>query len=176
MVPVSSLWHKDVPLKVVLFAWRLFRDKLPTKDNLYRRHVIDINAQLCIGGCGEEETSSQLLFHCKFFGLVWNYILRWLGVFTALPYEASSHFYQFSYLGGVAKSSRSLLQVIWFAMVWEIWKERNNQIFNVKNCSVQQVVDKIKALSFMWLKEKLVSLSLNYHGWWHSPFTILGIG
>lgn len=35
--PVPSLWHKDVPLKVVLFAWRLFRDRLPTKDNLYRR-------------------------------------------------------------------------------------------------------------------------------------------
>jgi len=39
---ISSLWHKDVPLKVVLFAWRLFRDRLPTKDNLHRRGVIDL--------------------------------------------------------------------------------------------------------------------------------------
>jgi len=23
-VPVADLWHKDVPLKVVMFAWRLF--------------------------------------------------------------------------------------------------------------------------------------------------------
>lgn len=23
-VPVSSLWYKDVPLKVIVFAWRLF--------------------------------------------------------------------------------------------------------------------------------------------------------
>ena len=34
-VPIASLWHKDVPLKVVLFAWRLFQDRLPTKDNLH---------------------------------------------------------------------------------------------------------------------------------------------
>ena len=36
VVPVSSLWHKDVPLKAVLFVWRLFRDRLPTQDNLFR--------------------------------------------------------------------------------------------------------------------------------------------
>ena len=70
VVHVSSLWHKDVPLKVVLFSWCLFRGRLPTKDNIYCRHVIDIDAQLCIEGCGEVETSSHLLFHCNFFGSV----------------------------------------------------------------------------------------------------------
>jgi len=44
LVPVSSLWHKDVSLKVVLFAWRLFRDRLSTKDNLFHRGVIDHNS------------------------------------------------------------------------------------------------------------------------------------
>jgi len=50
LVPVSSLWHKDVPLKVVLFAWRLFRDRLPTKDNLFRRGVLDQNSLECLQG------------------------------------------------------------------------------------------------------------------------------
>jgi len=112
VVPASSLWHKDVPLKVVLFAWRLFRDRLPTKDNLYRRHVIDIDAQLCIGGCGEVETSSHLLFNCNIFGSVWNFILRWLGVSFVLRGDASSHYFQFSFIGGAAKSRRSILHVI----------------------------------------------------------------
>jgi len=45
---VSSkvLWHKDIPLKVVIFIWRLFRDRLPTKDNLFRRGVIASDARL----------------------------------------------------------------------------------------------------------------------------------
>ena len=117
VVPVSSLWHKDVPLKVVLFAWRLFRDRLLTKDNLYRRHVIAIDAQSCIAGCGEVETSSHILLHCKLFGSVWNHILRWLYVSSVLPCDTSSHYYQFSFLGGAAKSKRSILQVIWYAIV-----------------------------------------------------------
>jgi hypothetical protein len=52
VVAAPPIWHKDVPLKVVLFAWRLFRDRLPTKYNLHRRHVLDFNAQNCVGGCG----------------------------------------------------------------------------------------------------------------------------
>ncbi|GAU18664.1 hypothetical protein TSUD_124970 [Trifolium subterraneum] len=28
------IWHKHVPLKVSIVAWRLLRDRLPTKDNL----------------------------------------------------------------------------------------------------------------------------------------------
>jgi len=48
LVAVSSLWHKNVPLKVVLFAWRLFRDRLPTKDNLHRRGVLGQASMLCV--------------------------------------------------------------------------------------------------------------------------------
>jgi hypothetical protein len=175
-VPIDSLWHKDVPLKVVLFVWRLLRDRLPTKDNLYRRQVIDIDARSCVAGCGEVETSSHLLLHCSMFGSVWYHILRWLGVSAVLPCDADSHYYQFGYIGGVSKTRRSILQVIWCATVWEIWKERNNRIFNATTCPITQVVDKIKSLTFMWLKGKHVSLPLNYHGWWLSPFSILGIG
>jgi len=68
VVSVSSLWNKDVPLKVVLFAWRLFRDRLPTKNNLLRHEVIPIGAQFCVVGCGSEETSVHLFLHCNLFG------------------------------------------------------------------------------------------------------------
>jgi len=53
VVPVSSLWHKNVPLNVVVFAGRLFQDRLPTKNNLFRRHVITIDARSCVGECGK---------------------------------------------------------------------------------------------------------------------------
>jgi len=101
----------------VLFAWRMFRDRLPTKDNLYRHHVIDIEDHSCIEGCGEVETSSHLFLHCNFFGSVWNQILRWLGVSSVMPCDVLTHFNQFSFFGGAAKSRRSILQIIWFATV-----------------------------------------------------------
>ncbi|RHN54306.1 hypothetical protein MtrunA17_Chr5g0405261 [Medicago truncatula] len=51
------------------------------------------------------------------------------------------------------------------------WQEER-----VEEISRKQVVDKIKLLTYRWLKEKHVCLPLNYHGWWLSPFSILGIG
>ncbi|MCI89853.1 heat-shock protein, partial [Trifolium medium] len=34
------IWHPQVPWKVSIFAWRLLRDKLPTKVNLVSRGVL----------------------------------------------------------------------------------------------------------------------------------------
>ena len=42
MTPLTSdasehlVWHKQVPLKVSIVAWRLLKDRLPTKLNLQR--------------------------------------------------------------------------------------------------------------------------------------------
>jgi len=175
LVDVSSMWHKDVPLKVVFFAWQVFRDRLPTIDKLHRCGVIDQASRTCVSRCGSMESSNHLFLQCNFFGFVWHLIYRWLGFSAAVPFYVPDYFNQLSYSGGIAKVRRSILQVIWFAMVWKIWKERNNRLFNVKECSVIQVVDKIKSLAFTWLKAKFTSLPFNYHVWWFSPFTILGI-
>jgi len=69
-VDASSLWHKDVPLKVVLFGWRLLRDRLPSKDNLFRRGVIDQASRQCVSGCDSLETSNHLFLHCNLFSSV----------------------------------------------------------------------------------------------------------
>jgi len=175
-VPVADLWHKDVPLKVVLFAWRLLRDRLPTKENLYHRGVLDRDSILCAAGCDLVESSQHLFLHCNIFGSVWHLIYRWLGISAVVPSQVSAHFTQFSVSGGVGNKRRSITQVIWFATVWEIWKERNNRLFNDKQGTVTQVVDRIKSLTFRWLKAKYVTLPFNYHGRWLSPFTMLGIG
>jgi len=57
------LWRKDVPLKVLIFAWRLFRNRLPTKDNLFRQGIIHMEDQLCVGGCGLQETNDYLFLN-----------------------------------------------------------------------------------------------------------------
>ena len=71
-VDVNMLWQKHIPLKVVVFAWCLFRNRLPTKDNLFRRNVLDNNSCMCVSGCGSQESANHLFLHCSFFGSVWN--------------------------------------------------------------------------------------------------------
>ena len=173
---MKMLWQKNVPLKVVVFAWRLFRNRLPTRDNLLQRNVLNSDSCLCITRFGSPETINHLFLHCSYFSTVWNCILRWIGFSTAAPLDVSDHFTQFCLGGGGPQVRLTILIAIWFATVWKIWKERNNRIFNAKDCSITWIMDKIKSLSFLWLKEKFAQFSLNYHSWWLSPLVMLGTG
>ena len=56
----NNVWHKLVLSKVSLFAWRLLQDRIPTRSNLMRRHVLQPNDNLCVGGCGNFETANHL--------------------------------------------------------------------------------------------------------------------
>jgi len=150
-VALKVLWHKDVPLKVILFARHLIRDRLPTKDNLFRRGVIASDARVCIGGCGSLETSPRLFLHCGFFGEVWHFIHRWLGVCLAIPSEPANYLNQFGAVSGNCYEPRqSILLLIWYATMWEIWKERDNMIFNGKKETTWYLMTN-NARHFSWL-------------------------
>jgi len=68
--PVDLLWRREVPLKVSVFAWRLFRSRLPTKVNLFRRRIIPSDAQWCVTGCGIQESENHLFLNCGVFGQI----------------------------------------------------------------------------------------------------------
>ena len=88
-------WHKSVPLKVSICAWRLFRNRWPTKDNLVRRGVISHDSQLCVTGCGQNKTIDHLIIHCPIFCDLWQQIKTWIGVFSVDPHQVLDHYYQF---------------------------------------------------------------------------------
>ena len=89
------------------------------------------------------------------------------------PFDVSDHYTQFIFGSGGPQVQNTLLNAIWLAIVWEIWKKINNRILNVKDHSIMHIVDKIKSISFSWLKEKFVRFSFNYHGWWLSRLAML---
>ncbi|XP_024630227.1 uncharacterized protein [Medicago truncatula] len=70
----NLVWHQQVPLKVSIVAWRLLKDKLPTKTNLQRRGITQVTDTLCVSGCGIEESASHLFLHCHVFGSLWQLI------------------------------------------------------------------------------------------------------
>jgi len=64
--------HKQVSLKVSIFAWRLLRNRLPTRSNLLVRGIISDADAGCIAGCAHMETSQHLFLSCDFYGLLWH--------------------------------------------------------------------------------------------------------
>jgi hypothetical protein len=73
------LWHRQVPLKVSIFAWHLLRDRLPTKTNLVSRGILAPNLQDCVTGCGGIETAQHLFLSCSTFGSLWALVHSWIG-------------------------------------------------------------------------------------------------
>jgi hypothetical protein len=77
------LWHKQVPLKVSIFLWRLLRDRLPTKTNLVTRGILSPDLDTCVTGCGGADSAQHLFLTCGTFGSLWPLVRAWIGFSTA---------------------------------------------------------------------------------------------
>jgi hypothetical protein len=63
-LPFSKIWHKLVPLKVAVFGWQTVQNRIPSKENLSKRGIIDNVAVNCVRGCGKVESSQHIPFEC----------------------------------------------------------------------------------------------------------------
>ncbi|CAJ2673682.1 unnamed protein product [Trifolium pratense] len=169
------IWHRQVPLKVSICAWRLLRDRLPTKANLVIRGILSTEAHLCVSGCGEVESAQHLFINCSSFGLMWPLVSSWIGSSLVTAQNLPEHFVQFTDSAGGSRARRSFMQLVWLACVWVMWTERNHRLFTGSANSVHHMLDKIKTFSFRWLKATSSTLALNCHSWWSSPLLCLGL-
>lgn len=62
--PVVDVWHRNIPAKVSLFVWRLFRDILPVRANLLLWNILSAADSFCAAGCEVLETSRHLFLEC----------------------------------------------------------------------------------------------------------------
>ena len=171
----DDVWHKHIPLKVSLFAWRLLHNRLPAHDNLVRCRVLHYDANQCVGGCGLQETATHLFLNCDTFCNMWVAISHWLNIYFFAPEVLRAHLLQFGHLAGLPRFTYSFLKLIWLACVWVIWKERNNRVFNQKASELQQMTDRVKKLSFQWLKACMSTCSFSYHDQWRHPLLCMRV-
>nr|GFB67753.1 RNA-directed DNA polymerase, eukaryota [Tanacetum cinerariifolium] len=73
---VPTRWIKSIPIKVNVFAWKLFLDRLPTRSNLARRNV-SIPSLACPLCDLTLKDSSHLFFGCFVAKDVQKLICRW---------------------------------------------------------------------------------------------------
>ncbi|PNX97029.1 70 kDa peptidyl-prolyl isomerase [Trifolium pratense] len=105
-------WHKQIPLKVSVFAWRLMRDKLPTKSNLVARGIILPEVQSCVSDCGEVESAQHLFISCSTFDFLWSSVRSWIDFSSVDPQNMDDRYLQFTFSPGGLIARRSFLQLI----------------------------------------------------------------
>jgi hypothetical protein len=162
---MELIWHKQVPLKVYILAWRLLRDRLPTKSNLADRGITS----------GHVENVNHMFLSCPIFGALWPMVQAWLGVEGVDSHAISDHFVQFIEYAGGLKSRGSLFHLIWLQCVWVLWTERNDRLFRNRQSSIPLLLDKVKSHTLWWLKASNVVFNFGTHMWWSSPLLCMGI-
>jgi hypothetical protein len=145
----KNLWKCGAPSKVCAFAWQLLLDRIPTKDNLLKRRIIQPAQGVCVF-CGlAPESSTHLFLHCRGAAKVWYDVSRWLGFFNTLPHTIVSSLAMLL-LCAKNKKERGGLCLIWAAYVWVIWSIRNDIIFNNGVLFLDDVVEQVKLVSWKW--------------------------
>jgi hypothetical protein len=98
---------------------------------------------------------------------------KWLGFYSAFNGNISTYPYQFSGLGGFSKNSRSAFTIIWISVIFAVWKDRNNKIFQRKSDQLETLTEKIKLQTYWWLKAHFVLFDFDYPFWRLNPLCCL---
>jgi hypothetical protein len=80
----KAIWKCTVPSKVTAFMWRVLHDRIQTKVNLFKRHVLQ---KACASCRNSAETSVHLLLYYNFATRVWQHVMDWLGIVFRLPHN-----------------------------------------------------------------------------------------
>jgi len=123
----STLWQAKASPKVLLTAWRVLHDRLPTRDNLSRRGV-PVISPLC-PFCNQSEESSQHLFlDCAFAQQVWSRCYRWIGVLGVHNNDIRNHMLN-SHLIHLSSKQNQVWIGVWATIIRCIWEQRNLIVF-----------------------------------------------
>jgi hypothetical protein len=174
-VAEDPIWHKQIPLKVSLFSWRLLRDRLPTKENLVTRAIVTPAADhSCVSGCGGMESVQHLFISSSiWFSLAVGSIMDWFFGCGSLEHLGSlSSVY--SFFGW--SSCAALIFTAYLALMCFGHLERTKStVIRNSELSLTQLLEKVKLYSYWWLKTTNITLVSSCLRWWSSLFTCLGI-
>ena len=117
---IPAVWKLSVPPKIHVFLWLFSYNKLMTRDNQRKRHIIKpLDRVLCF----EHETISHLFFECVVAKYAWSFIIDHFRVQKGTDFESVARFW-------ISNKKNSALNIVSSAVLWCLWKYMNNIIFN----------------------------------------------
>jgi len=159
----EELCKLKIPSKVAVFAWRLIRDRLPTKYNLTRRRV-KINDTSCPFCRRVEEDAAHLFFHCDKILPLWLESMSWVNILGVIPQHPRQHFSQ--HVEVMVKGIRdSRWKCWWMTLTWSVWQKRNNIIFSNETFDGNKILEDAIFLLWTWLRNFEENFAIPFNHW-----------
>ncbi|XP_021986463.1 uncharacterized protein LOC110882867 [Helianthus annuus] len=154
-------WNAWAPLKDNYHAWRAESGKLAAKVALVKRGI-QVSEVKCSRCSLRDETTDHMLADCIWARSVWWNVCRWVKILI-LAEDASvaqilNHFQ--SQIG--SKRWKWVVHLVALCCLWRLWIARNNKEFNGIMEPVRRIVDSIKEDSFLWVKNRVKGVFLEW--------------
>ena len=140
--PVSGIWKVETLSKIKTFLWRCAHNNIEVKVCLERRGITqDIMCSICQGG---SETILHALRDCNQLKCVWNQ----LGIsFSNHDFWRSDLQSWLSFNGRMMSNlcaTQPPWKVVFPIVIWNVWKSRNNTVFNKKKRNPSLAMEIVK--------------------------------
>ncbi|XP_057744025.1 uncharacterized protein LOC130961983 [Arachis stenosperma] len=134
----SSIWRGVVPPRIEIFSWFVLVGRVNTKERMTRLGVIIHSNNICVLYKKDLESVQHLFLLYELTWQVWCTWLRSFGRAWTIPGIMIELFESWT-----GRHNRKQEQKMWltrfFAVIWNIWLERNDSIFNNKEAGVEIV-------------------------------------
>ncbi|GKB35559.1 RNA-directed DNA polymerase, eukaryota, partial [Tanacetum coccineum] len=145
---VPTRWIKSIPIKVNVFAWKLYLDRLPTRSNLSRRNV-SLPSLACPLCDHVLEDSSHLFFGCSVAKDIQKLICRWWNL-DVHPYESYEDWLSWFKSIRLGSKTKEVLEGVFYVSWWSLWNFRNQFLFASPIPRKDAIFDNIVLRSFYW--------------------------
>jgi hypothetical protein len=126
-----------------------------------------VGCMLC--GVGRE-TKDHLFASCPIAWEVWSKVHRWFGITSVVPSTIGSLFQCFLPLFRNCKHALKGVILIWHAVIWVLWRTRNERIFRGTVVWLEEIFYRIQVVSWKWLLAKKASSPYLFYEWCIEPF------
>ncbi len=147
---IRHLWNIKIPLRIKIFLWLVARNRLPTADFLANRGWI--GPSICPLCRRDVEYLDHLLFRCSYSREVWSSLFfGHQRTCRKLLGETGDLATRWRRIKGTQEGSALVDINLWIAATcWELWKERNNRIFENRCTRPMDCGKKISCTISLW--------------------------
>jgi hypothetical protein len=171
---IIKLWKNDVPSKIKVFGWRLLLQRLPTREALHHRGILNNTHDLSCVFCPQHiEDCAHIFYHCSFSKAVWEAVFNWIGKSVITDTDGWNHFSLFGTLFNFQKGGRTN-HLLWLATTWNIWNLRNNVVFKGVIPNASTLLNDIKSFLWRWFSGRFARNScIPFSDWCQDPMSFI---
>jgi len=145
----NQIWRIKMPPRIKIFLRRATRGCLPTRVRLQTRGV---TCPVHCPFCNEPKDSLHALFLCNIISSCWQLSGLRSKISPVIQNQADISVIILEILQRLDHNQRPIFSTL----IWSIWKNRNNKVWNDKSEACQAIWDKAKALLASWTNAQKV--------------------